>query len=221
MTRADSASAVTVDDVVAQRIVAILRSPDHATSLDLAAALTAGGITAVEVTLQSDSAYGAIERIRAMTDSQVLIGAGTVFTEAQGCRAIDAGASFLVSPHLDVDLCHRFTKAGVAYIPGVATPTEVHAAARAGCPAVKLFPAGPLGSDYLRALRGPFPGMRFVVTGGIEVDDAHRWFDWGAAAVGLGGKLAPRGTPNAAGLRTLTERARTLIKQLPRAAAGS
>ncbi|MGE3842603.1 MAG: bifunctional 4-hydroxy-2-oxoglutarate aldolase/2-dehydro-3-deoxy-phosphogluconate aldolase [Vicinamibacterales bacterium] len=221
MTQVNSPSAVTVDDVLAQRIVAILRSSDHVASPAVAEALIAGGLTAIEVTVQSDSAYRAIERIRATSAAEVHIGAGTVLTEAQGLRAIEAGASFLVSPHLDAELCRGFVDAGIAYIPGVATPTEVRIAASAGCTTVKLFPAGPLGGGYLRALRGPFPDTRFMVTGGVDVEEAHRWFNWGAAAVGLGGTLAPREIVSADQLRALTDRARTLIEGLPRDANAS
>lgn len=202
------------DAIVGRRLMAILRSQDHGATVDIAVALAAGGIGALEITVQTDAAFAALERVRDALPSQVVLGAGTVLEARQGQRALDSGASFLVSPHLDLPLHDRLRRAGALHVPGVATPSDIQSAARIGCDFVKLFPAGPFGTDYLRAIRGPFPEMRFMATGGIDVPDARRWLEAGAAAVGIGGALMPAGIPSDRDLADLTLRARSLATGL-------
>lgn len=205
---------IATEAVLNSRVMAILRTLDHTSTPAIAKALSAGGITAIEVTVQSETAFDAIRTIRDAEPASVQVGAGTILTEEQGRRAIAAGASFLVSPHLDLNLWAQFDNDEILYVPGVSTPTEIHAAARSGCDLVKLFPAGAFGIEYLKALRGPFPAMRFLATGGISVDNADQWLSEGASAVGIGGNLAPKGNPSDEELRVLTNRASRLMNQL-------
>ncbi|MEO5885175.1 MAG: bifunctional 4-hydroxy-2-oxoglutarate aldolase/2-dehydro-3-deoxy-phosphogluconate aldolase, partial [Candidatus Limnocylindrales bacterium] len=131
----------------------------------------------------------------ATTNAPIAIGAGTVLSVEAAVRAIDAGATFLVSPHLDCEVVRWAAERGIPFLPGTATPTEVLAAWRAGAAAVKIFPASALGPSFLRELRGPFPDIPLQPTGGISVEDAGDYIRAGAIAVGMGSWLFAGGTP--------------------------
>lgn len=174
----------------------------------IADALARGGILAFELTLNrpEDAALRALEAAAGHAEragSAMAIGAGTVLSIDSAARAIDAGATFLVSPHLDIDLVAWAAERGVPMLPGAATPTEVLAAWRAGAAAVKVFPASALGPPFLRELRGPFPEIPLQPTGGITVDNAGDYIRAGAIAVGMGSWLFAGGTP-----ASIEERAR-------------
>ena len=118
-----------------------------------------------------------------------------------------------MSPGTDPDVVRTAVDLGVPAVPGALSPTEITAALAAGATAVKLFPAGLGGPAYLRALRGPFPDVPFVPTGGIELEDVRGWLDAGAACVGLGSALvsaAPARTEREFG--ELTDRARRAVE---------
>ncbi|MCD9873400.1 bifunctional 4-hydroxy-2-oxoglutarate aldolase/2-dehydro-3-deoxy-phosphogluconate aldolase [Streptomyces guryensis] len=149
------------------RIVPVLTVPDPTTAAPLARALSAGGARCAEVTFRTPSAEQVVKAMAAQGD--LAVGAGTVLTAEQAERAVAAGARFVVSPGLDHEVVARCRELGVPVVPGVATATEVMGALRAGLDTVKLFPAEPLGGRaMLRALAAPFPGVRFMPTGGID-----------------------------------------------------
>ncbi len=173
------------------RAVAVVRARGAAEAVAVAEALCEGGLQAIELTFTTPGAAEALAEARRRLQPHVLLGAGTITNGAQLTAALEAGADFLVSPHVDPVLLEAMLTSGRLALPGVLTPTEVAAALRAGAHAVKLFPAGALGVAHMRALFGPFPGLRVVPTGGITVAAARTWLDAGAAAVGLGGELVP------------------------------
>lgn len=145
--------------------VAVIADPAHAAPL--AAALHAGGLPTVEITLRTPAALAAIAA--AARDPAVLVGAGTVLTPAQVDAAADAGARYLVSPGLSAAVVARARERGLPVIPGVCTPSEVMAALELGLEAVKFFPAGAYGGPAtLKALGAVFPQIGFVPTGGID-----------------------------------------------------
>jgi 2-dehydro-3-deoxyphosphogluconate aldolase/(4S)-4-hydroxy-2-oxoglutarate aldolase len=190
----------------AQRILAIVRYPAATDLSAVVAALGAGGMHVVEITMNTPGAWE--ERPRVPSD--VILGAGTV-TSAEGVhRVADLGARFVVSPGLDLEVVAAARERGLTPIPGVATATEVLAARRAGVEYLKLFPAGALGARYLNELRGPFADQAFVPTGGIEIDDVPVWLAARAFAVGLGSSLIGSHVPD--DLDELTEQARTALK---------
>ncbi|GAA1580561.1 bifunctional 4-hydroxy-2-oxoglutarate aldolase/2-dehydro-3-deoxy-phosphogluconate aldolase [Actinoplanes couchii] len=164
-------------------IVAVLRAPTSDGFAAVADVLVAAGITAMEVTLTSQGALEAISGLRRQLSGSVLVGAGTVLTEDDAKAAVDAGAAFLVSP------VSGLGPQPVPYYPGAFSPTEVHAAHRAGAPLIKLFPAGGLGPAYLKDLRAPLPDVRIMPTGGIGLEDISKWLVAGAVAVGVGSPL--------------------------------
>jgi 2-dehydro-3-deoxyphosphogluconate aldolase/(4S)-4-hydroxy-2-oxoglutarate aldolase len=152
------------------RILPVVTVSDIALAAPLAAALAAGGATAIEVTFRTEAAP---QVIATLIDSDLIVGAGTVRTAAQVDEAVAAGAEFVVSPALDDAVVERCFQAGVPVLPGVATATELARALGFGVQAVKLFPAEPLGGTALiSALAAPFPEARFVPTGGLGAHNA-------------------------------------------------
>jgi 2-dehydro-3-deoxyphosphogluconate aldolase / (4S)-4-hydroxy-2-oxoglutarate aldolase len=190
------------DAITEQRIIAVARGQDEATAPRLAGALHAGGLTVLEITVEEE---GGIEAIAALAGGPIQVGAGTVTTSDQASAAVDAGASFLVSPHLDEELLAWARSRGIPFIPGVFTPTEIHTALEVGVPAVKLFPASVGGPQLLKALLAPYPNLAVIPTGGVDDSNARAYLEAGAAAVGVGGWLT-----GGADLDEITRRARAL-----------
>jgi 2-dehydro-3-deoxyphosphogluconate aldolase/(4S)-4-hydroxy-2-oxoglutarate aldolase len=181
-------------------VVAVARRLDPAAVPAIAEALVAGGIGAFELTLNEPegAAIAALEAAAAHVAGAGLplaVGAGTVLSVAAARRAVAAGASFLVAPHLDPDVVAWAAGRGIPMLPGAATPTEVLTAWRAGAAAVKVFPASSLGPSFIRELRGPFPDIPLQPTGGITVENAGDFIRAGAIAVGMGSWLFAGGDP--------------------------
>jgi 2-dehydro-3-deoxyphosphogluconate aldolase/(4S)-4-hydroxy-2-oxoglutarate aldolase len=200
-------------------VLAIARRLEARTVPAIADALREGGIRALELTLNDPEpvALEAIEAARHHLDgSDVAVGAGTVLSVDAARRAVDAGATFLVSPHLDVEVVAWAAAAGIPAMPGAATPTEVLAGWRAGAAAIKVFPASSLGPTFLRELHGPLPDVPLIPTGGVTVESAGSFIDAGAIAVGLGSWLFADRTP-----ASIRERAAQSVAAVTRARATS
>jgi 2-dehydro-3-deoxyphosphogluconate aldolase/(4S)-4-hydroxy-2-oxoglutarate aldolase len=149
------------------RIVPVLVIDDAGFAVDAAAALAAGGIGCIEVTLRTPAALAAIAAIA--DAGTTLVGVGTVRDPDDVARAADAGARFMVTPGVDREVIERALDRGLGVLPGVATATDVLAVLRAGLHAVKLFPADLLGGvGMITALAGPFPDVAFVPSGGVS-----------------------------------------------------
>ena len=174
------------DSIVAEKVIPVARGLDGSTAPGLARALLDGGISTIEVTVEGD---GGIEAIGSLRDTGIVVGAGTVTSTDQARAAVEAGAVFLVSPHLDGVLLDWAVQNDIALIPGGLTPTELASAWSSGTPAVKLFPAAVGGPGYLRSLLGPFPDLRLIPTGGVEADNIVDYLEAGAVAVGVGSWL--------------------------------
>ncbi|GAA3924303.1 bifunctional 4-hydroxy-2-oxoglutarate aldolase/2-dehydro-3-deoxy-phosphogluconate aldolase [Actinomadura viridis] len=153
--------------------VVVLDDPDAA--VPMAEALVAGGLPAIEVTLRTEGALAAIERIAAGVPGAV-VGAGTIVTPEDAERARRAGAAFLVSPGCTPRLREAMTGTGLPFLPGVSSATEAMALLEHGITAMKFFPAEAAGgAAYLKALGGPLPGIRFCPTGGVTQENASRY----------------------------------------------
>jgi 2-dehydro-3-deoxyphosphogluconate aldolase / (4S)-4-hydroxy-2-oxoglutarate aldolase len=173
--------------------IAVVRTPSAEAALACAHALHAGGLRVVEVTLTVPGAAHVIRRL-AGSGNGALVGAGSVLDAGQACACIAAGARFLVSPVLSLEVMACAHRHGVAAIPGALTPTEILNAWNAGADFVKVFPAAALGgASYIRALKAPLPQVGLVATGGVTLANAGALIEAGAAAVGVGGDLL-RGT---------------------------
>ncbi len=186
-----------IERLQSARVLAILRMEEVATSgVATAYRLHRAGVRAIECTLDQGGALDAIAELGRSLGADTVVGAGTVMTTAQIDDLVSIGAEFCVTPHLDADLLTYALGASLPMIPGVMTPSELATALRLGAPAVKLFPAGPLGIGYLKALRGPFGNFAVIPTGGIDVGEVPAWLAAGSLCVGLGSALTgPDGVP--------------------------
>jgi 2-dehydro-3-deoxyphosphogluconate aldolase/(4S)-4-hydroxy-2-oxoglutarate aldolase len=177
--------------VLAHGVVPVVVLDDLETAVPVASALAEGGLPVAEVTFRTAIAADAIGRIAAETD--VLVGAGTVLRPEQVDEAVESGARFVVTPGLSLRVIERCRELDVLVIPGVATASEVIAALDQGLGLLKLFPAEAVGGvALLKALRGPFPDVRFVPTGGITAANAASYLALpSVAAVGGSWMVAP------------------------------
>jgi 2-dehydro-3-deoxyphosphogalactonate aldolase len=175
-------------------LVAILRGITPEDVVGVSDALVDAGFTIIEVPLNSPAPLESIARLHAKYGEEILVGAGTVTTAAQVKDIVAAGGRLIVMPHGDGDVVRAAKAAGLACIPGVATPTEGFAALANGADALKLFPAELLTPTVLKAMRAVFPSAtRFLPVGGITPDSMASYVAAGAAGFGLGGALYRRG----------------------------
>ncbi|MFD5910597.1 bifunctional 4-hydroxy-2-oxoglutarate aldolase/2-dehydro-3-deoxy-phosphogluconate aldolase [Streptomyces massasporeus] len=174
-----------VTSLRAHRLLAIVRGKDPAAALRTVTTLAEEGMAAIEVSLTTADALTVIRQARAELGPGALVGAGTVRTPEDAARAVEAGASYLVTPAMVEGLA----AIGVPVLMGALTPTELERALTLGAAAIKLFPASLGGPDYLSALRSPFPEVPFVPVGGVDALAARDYLNRGAAAVGVGSPL--------------------------------
>jgi 2-dehydro-3-deoxyphosphogluconate aldolase / (4S)-4-hydroxy-2-oxoglutarate aldolase len=182
------------DAIRRHRLIAVLRRMGSGESLlSLVDELADAGARLFEVTFDDPTAPFALQacagRLARRSDGQFLVGAGTIRTETQLREAIGAGAAFGVSPTLNRAVMAAALAAALPFIPGAATPTEIETAWEGGATFVKLFPASSLGPSFVRELHGPMPEVETIVTGGIDAENATRFLEAGAVAVGVGSAL--------------------------------
>jgi 2-dehydro-3-deoxyphosphogluconate aldolase/(4S)-4-hydroxy-2-oxoglutarate aldolase len=172
-------------------VIAVIRAQRPEDALRAVDAVVGGGIAAVEITYSTPDVPSVLRRLATSYGDDIVLGAGTVTHPGEVDAAVSAGARFLVSPGLDDDVAAAMAATGSATLMGAFTPTEVIRARAVGAHAVKLFPASTGGVGHLRALRGPFPELRFVPTGGVSAGNVREWLDAGVFAVGAAGSLCP------------------------------
>ena len=197
---------------LASGVIAVVRLPDATNLRAATAAVVAGDVGAVEITLTTP---GALEAISDLASDEGLkgcmIGAGTVL-DVKAARDVNArGARFVVSPTFDRFVVRYCNDHHVPCLPGALTPTELLAASRAGAAAVKLFPASAVGPRYLQEVLAPLPFLRVVPSGGVSLENAGEWIRAGAAAVSVGGALVSSDIVRDATWPELTRRARALV----------
>jgi 2-dehydro-3-deoxyphosphogluconate aldolase/(4S)-4-hydroxy-2-oxoglutarate aldolase len=170
-------------------IVAVVRSRDSGLLVDVCRALADGGVTVVEITMTVPDALDVVRAVRRELGERVLLGAGTILDPETARMALLAGAEYLVSPTVNLDvirLCQRYDK---LVMPGAFTPTEILTAWEAGADIVKVFPADVVGPAFFKALKGPLPQVRVMPTGGVDLNTAAKFLDAGACCLGVGGQL--------------------------------
>ena len=195
-----------VDILSTDHAIAVVRAPRIPDPDALCRALVAGGIRAVEFTFTTP---GVEEIIAASSagETGAVVGAGTVTDAQKAEAAIRAGARFLVTPGLHEGVASVARDAGVPVLLGALSPTEVMRAVEWGAAAVKIFPASLVGAGYLKDLRGPFPDVAFVPSGGLHAGNAAEWTAAGALAVTAGSSVVSPGFIDAADWETVTARA--------------
>jgi 2-dehydro-3-deoxyphosphogluconate aldolase / (4S)-4-hydroxy-2-oxoglutarate aldolase len=171
-------------------IVPVVRAANLDEARKAVDAICAGGIACIEVTMTVPNAPVMIQELVKHYGTSVLTGAGTVTTAKQAEICLDAGAQFLVSPGLSVPVLQTASERGILAIPGALTPTEVMAALEAGAKLVKIFPCGSAGGPkHIKALKAPFPEVRLIPTGGVNLSNASDYFAAGSFALGVGADL--------------------------------
>jgi 2-dehydro-3-deoxyphosphogluconate aldolase/(4S)-4-hydroxy-2-oxoglutarate aldolase len=199
-------------------VIAVLRAGHAREYAPVIEAIAEGGVRSIELTLSTNGVFDELDGLRSRFGEAVEIGIGTVTTPEQARTAVGAGAAYVVTPVTDPEVVSLVAAAGVPVFPGGLTPTELLTGWSLGATAVKVFPASIVGASYVAHLRGPFPGIEVVPSGGVGLDDIPAWIAAGALAVSLGGPLV--GDAFAGGdLGALTARARRAVDAVAEARA--
>jgi 2-dehydro-3-deoxyphosphogluconate aldolase/(4S)-4-hydroxy-2-oxoglutarate aldolase len=196
-------------------IIPVVRASSAEEAMMAVHAICLGGIPIVEITMTVPGAIETIRQVAKTMGDEVLVGAGTVLDAETARRCIDAGAEFIVGPGLDVTTIELVAKAGKIMMAGTLTPSEVLTAWNAGSDFVKVFPCGQVGGpSYIKSLRGPFPQIPFVPTGGVSLKTAAEFIRAGSAALGVGGELVQTAALKSGHPEIITETAREFIAQV-------
>ena len=201
-------------------IVAIIRANSADELIDAAAAIHAGGVNVIEVTMTTPNALQVISDVSAAYGDRVLVGAGSVL-DAETARAVMlSGADFIVSPVTKPDVIEICNRYGKVVIPGAFTPTEILTAWEAGADYVKVFPSSGVGPAYIKDVKAPLPQIPLIPTGGVNAENAAAFITAGATALGIGSSLVNNDLIAAGDFTTLTERAARLVQAVTRARSG-
>ena len=177
------------DRLTSSKVIAVLRAPHVSVLAPVCDVLVDEGILSLELTLTTPGLLDALPDLVGRYATTADVGVGTILTESDAERAIECGARFLVTPTMNLPVVRLAVQRQVAVFPGGLTPTELAAGWQAGATAVKIFPAQTVGAGYLKHLRGPFPDLQAVPSGGVDLDASRQWLAAGAAAVSIGGPL--------------------------------
>jgi 2-dehydro-3-deoxyphosphogluconate aldolase/(4S)-4-hydroxy-2-oxoglutarate aldolase len=173
-------------------VIPAVRAANAEDALFAAEAVSRGGLPIVELTMTVPNATELIARL-IKKHPHMVVGAGTVLDLETARACLAAGARFITSPGLDLEIVQFAAGAGVTVMPGALTPSEIIAAVKAGADFVKIFPCSQVGGvDYLHALKGPFPNVAFIAAGGVNQQTAGKYLAAGATAVGIGTDLIPQ-----------------------------
>lgn len=201
-----------VREIEASGVIAIVRFDRSEDLVQVARAVRAGGVRAIEFTMTTPNALDIIEQSAREFGQDVLLGAGTVLDPETARAAILAGAQFIVAPTLNpqvIETCRRYSK---AVIPGAFTPTEILTAWECGADFVKVFPAEFGGPEYLKAVRAPLPQVKLIPVGGVTLENTGAFIKAGASAVAVGGNLVKKSAIAAKRFDELTELARLYVQ---------
>lgn len=200
-----------VDRMVDGGVIAILRGIDPDSALDVASAIVDGGVTALEVTADTDGVTESIDRLSGRFDG-VSVGAGTVL-DPETARAVQlAGAEFIVTPTVNRDVIEVGNRYGTPVASGAYTPTEALRAYEAGAEFVKIFPAKTGGPEHIAAIGGPLPQIPLVPTGGIDSANANAYVEAGAVAVGVGSAIVDDAAIAKNDYDAISENARRMVE---------
>jgi 2-dehydro-3-deoxyphosphogluconate aldolase/(4S)-4-hydroxy-2-oxoglutarate aldolase len=197
-----------LDRILDCGIAAVVRAESAELALKAVEAAREGGIYVIEVTFTVPGVLGIIKELARAAGDDIVLGAGTVLTPQMASDAIDAGARFIVSPCTSIETINMAKAKGVCVFPGALTPTEIVTAWQAGADMVKVFPASVVGPSYLKDMHGPLPDVKFMPTGGVDLDNAMDYLENGAAALGVGGTLINKKLLNEGNFAEITRRAR-------------
>ncbi len=180
-----------LDKVKQLGLLAVIRGPSAELTVKMVDALVAGGVSGIEVTYSTPNAEEVVRTLSGKYGESIVLGMGTLTRPEQAISAKQAGASFLVSPICEPALVKAMVESGLLCMAGALTPTEVFQAYSMGVDVVKVFPGSLGGPTYIKALKGPFPYIPMMPTGGVSAGNAAEWFAAGVVAVGAGSELCP------------------------------
>jgi len=183
---------ITLQKIKNLGLLAVIRGPSLDLTIKMVGALVAGGVTGIEITFTTPNALEVVQALDQEFGSKIILGMGTLTKPEQAEAAKNAGAIFLVSPHTELNLAKAMTGIGLPVMMGALTPSEVMKAWTLGSDVVKLFPGSLGGPAYMKSLKGPFPDIPLMPTGGVSDKNLKEWFDAGAFAVGAGSNLCPK-----------------------------
>lgn len=207
----------TVARIIDYGVVAVIRMKDTDRLLKVIEAVREGGVKCIEITMTVPGAVEIIRQLSAIVPKDVLVGAGTVVNEETARKVMDAGATFVVGPVLNLNMVSACIARDIPVLPGCYTPTEILTAWNAGADIIKVFPATTLGPKYFKDLRGPFPDIRLMPTGGVTIDNVGEWILAGACAVGIGSDLLDKKAIDEGRYEVLTERAARMVTNVRKA----
>jgi 2-dehydro-3-deoxyphosphogluconate aldolase / (4S)-4-hydroxy-2-oxoglutarate aldolase len=200
-------------------LLAVIRGPSVELTIQMVKALVEGGVLGIEITYSTPNAEGVVAELSKYFGDQILLGMGTLTEPTQAQSAIAAGANFLVSPICEIGLVNAMTSTGVATMVGALTPTEVFQAYKAGADVVKVFPGSLGGPAFLKSLKGPFPYIPMMPTGGVSETNVKEWFAAGVVAVGAGSELCPPNLAKEGRFAEITQRAAAFVRAVQEAKA--
>lgn len=195
-------------------LLAVIRGPSAALTVQMVEALVKGGVFGIEITYSTPDAENVVRTLSSRYGDQVVLGMGTVTKPEQAASAKAAGARFLVSPVCEPTLVKAMVDTGLLTMAGALTPTEVLQAYQLGSDVVKIFPGSLGGPAYLKALRGPFPYIPMMPTGGVSAKNVADWYKAGVVAVGAGSELCPPDLAKAGKFEEITQRAAEFVRVL-------
>ncbi|WNR43247.1 bifunctional 4-hydroxy-2-oxoglutarate aldolase/2-dehydro-3-deoxy-phosphogluconate aldolase [Paenibacillus roseipurpureus] len=200
-----------IQEIERTRIIAIVRGVKEGHILSVAEALYNGGVTVMEVTLNTPGALSMINSLQTRWGDRMFIGAGTVLDLEDAKQAVEAGAAFLVTPNLDEEVIRWSSEQGVPIFPGAMTPTEVVKAWKAGATAVKIFPSASLGLPFIKELMGPLDKIPMMAVGGVTESNIKQFLEIGCYGLGIGGSLINVKEIEAGNFGWITEKAVRLL----------
>ena len=207
--------------MIAEGLLPVIRVSSAREAIDVADAIKEGGVRFLEITMTVQGAIDVIKELTQKYKDEIVMGAGTILDAETGRAALLAGAQFIVSPTLNLDLIQLAHRYSAVVIPGAMTPTEILTAWNAGADMVKVFPAAQLGGpEYLKAIRGPLPQILLVPTGGVTLQNASAFIKAGATALGVGGELVDKKAVKEKKFNVITENARAFLKVIKEARQG-
>ncbi len=207
----------TLDRVRKLGLLAVLRGPSPKLTLQMVEALVAGGVLGLEITYSTPEATRVVKELHDKYGDEILWGMGTLTHPGQVDQAKQAGANYIVSPHYEAELAQAMAASGLGVMIGALSPSEVVQAYRIGSDIIKIFPGSLGGPAYMKALRGPFPEIPMMPTGGISPENIVDWFAAGAAAVGAGSQLCPTDWAKEGRFADITQRAREFVQAVEQA----
>ena len=172
-------------------ILAVIRGPSPELTVKMVGALVSGGVLGIEITYSTPNAEDVVRTLSKQFGNSIILGMGTLTKPEQAIQAKEAGANFLVSPICETGLVNGMVASGLVTMAGALSPTEVFQAYSLGVDVIKIFPGSLGGPAYIKALKGPFPYIPMMPTGGVSAGNVAEWFKTGVVAVGAGSELCP------------------------------